>query len=90
MPGITVEVVRVHLADVAALVRSQGDLDHWAAKKACSIYFRDYNGELKCLSSKTCWIIMVVHGCCVVMSMSKAGSHQFFPSFIDPNEFFRK
>eukprot|EP00434_Breviolum_minutum_P022223 symbB.v1.2.019615.t1/scaffold1614.1/size109413/2 len=41
------EVVRVHLADVAALVRSQGDLDHWAAKKACSIYFRDYNGELK-------------------------------------------
>ena len=49
--NVSPKVVRVHLADVAALVRSQGDLDQWAAKKACNIYFKDYNGELKRLSS---------------------------------------
>ena len=40
-------LVRVHVADVAALVLSGGDLDLHAARRGCSIFIRDHQEELQ-------------------------------------------
>ncbi|CAL1170977.1 unnamed protein product [Cladocopium goreaui] len=41
------QVVRVHIADVAASVCSGGDLDLYAARRGCSVFIRDHKEELQ-------------------------------------------